>query len=247
MILILLSLPKSKFKLYKMKIKGFIVLALSVAVLATSCTQTGIRSAKVKTAEDSLAYTFGIANYFYYQKDSINIDPILFAKGMIDSKNGKNTIDESMAQGYIMLYMQKKQEAQMQKMYGKNIDEGEKFLAENKKREGVMETTSGLQYEVITAGNGPKATVDQVVKIHYLGTLTDGTKFDSSYDKKEPVDMDLNRVIPGMKEAVLLMPVGSKYKFYIPSELAYGKQGGGPIPPYSTLIFEVELIDIVKK
>lgn len=247
MILILLSLPKSKFKLYKMKIKGFIVLALSVAVLATSCTQTGIRSAKIKTAEDSLAYTFGIANYFYYQKDSINIDPILFAKGMIDSKNGKNTIDESMAQGYIMLYMQKKQEAQMQKMYGKNIDEGEKFLAENKKREGVMETISGLQYEIITEGKGPKPTLDQTVKIHYLGTLTDGTKFDSSYDKKEPVDMDLNRVIPGMKEAVLLMPLGSKYKFYIPSELAYGKQGGGPIPPYSILIFEVELIDIIKK
>jgi len=152
-----------------------------------------------------------------------------------------------MAQGYIMLYMQKKQEAQMQKMYGKNIDEGEKFLAENKKREGVMETTSGLQYEVITAGNGPKATADQIVKINYLGTLIDGTKFDSSYDRNAPADMDLNRVIPGMKEAILLMPVGSKYKFYIPSELGYGKQGGGPIPPYSTLIFEVELIEIVKK
>jgi len=229
-----------------MKIKGLIVLAVAVALFATSCTQSGIRSAKVKTAEDSLAYTFGIANYFYYQKDSLTIDPVLFAKGMMDSKNGKNTIDESMAQGYIMLYMQKKQAEQAKKMYGKNIEAGEKFLSENKKREGVTETTSGLQYEVITMGTGLKAVAGEKVMIHYLGTLIDGTKFDSSYDRNKPAEMDLARIIPGMKEGILLMPIGSKFKFYIPYELGYGERGGGPIPPYSTLIFEVELIEIVK-
>ena len=247
MTLKLLSLTKSKIKSHEMKIKGFIVLAVSVAIFATSCTQTGIRSAKVKTAEDSLSYTFGIYNYSLYQKDSLNIDPILFAKGMMDAKNGKSTIDESMAQGYIMLYMQKKQAVQTKKMYGKNIDASEKFLAENKKREGVKETTSGLQYEIITQGTGANVTADQQVKINYTGTLIDGTKFDSSYDRNEPLTMDLNRVIPGMKEAILLMPIGSKYKFYIPYELAYGENGGGPIPPYSTIIFEVELLDTVKK
>lgn len=230
-----------------MKIKSLIVLALSVATLATSCTQTGIRSAKVKTAEDSLSYTFGIYNYSLYQKDSLNIDPILYAKGMMDAKNGKNTIDESMAQGYIMLYMQKKQAEQSKKLYGKNMDASEKFLAENKTRAGVIETPSGLQYEIISEGKGPKPTVDQQVKIHYTGTLIDGTKFDSSYDRNEPFQMDFNRIIPGMKEAILLMNVGSKYKFYIPYELAYGENGGGPIPPYSTIIFEVELLEIVKK
>jgi len=240
-------LPKSKIKSHEMKIKGFIVLAVSVAVFATSCTQTGIRSAKVKTAEDSLSYTFGIYNYSLYQKDSLNIDPVLFAKGMMDAKNGKSTIDESMAQGYIMLYMQKKQAVQTKKMYGKNIDASEKFLAENKKREGVKETTSGLQYEILTQGTGANVTADQQVKINYTGTLIDGTKFDSSYDRKEPLTMDLNRVIPGMKEAILLMPIGSKYKFYIPYELAYGENGGGPIPPYSTIIFEVELLETVQK
>lgn len=229
-----------------MKIKGFILLMVSVAFLATSCTQTGIRSAKVKTAEDSLSYSFGIYNYFYLQKDSINIDPVLLAKGMVDAKDGKNTIDEAMAQGYIMLYMQKKQEEQMQKMYGSNIDAGEKFLEENKKRAGVTETSSGLQYEVITMGNGPKTTPEQMVKIHYTGSLIDNSKFDSSYDRNEPAEMDLNRIIPGMKEGLLLMPVGSKFKFYIPYELGYGERGGGPIPPYSTLIFEVELLEILK-
>jgi FKBP-type peptidyl-prolyl cis-trans isomerase FklB len=244
----LLSLPKSNFKTYEMKIKGLTLFAVAVAMLATSCTQTGIRSAKVKTTADSLAYTFGVANYFYYQKDSIDIDPILFAKGMIDSKNGKNTIDEQAAQAFIMHYMQKKQADQMRKMYGKNIDASEKFLADNKKREGVKETESGLQYEVITMGNGPVPTTGQKVKIQYTGTFIDGKKFDSSLDHEggKPAEMDLNRVIPGMKEAILLMPVGSKFKFYIPYELAYGERGGGQIEPYSTLVFDVELIEIVK-
>jgi|WetSurMetagenome_2_1015567.scaffolds.fasta_scaffold18881_2 FKBP-type peptidyl-prolyl cis-trans isomerase FklB len=232
-----------------MKIKGLTLLAVAVAMIATSCTQSGIKSAKVKSTEDSLAYTFGIANYFYYQKDSIKIDPVLFAKGMIDAKAGKNTVDESKAQAFIMKYMQKKQQEQMHKMYGKNIDASEKFLAENKKREGVKETESGLQYEVIKMGNGPKPTASQKVRINYTGTLIDGKKFDSSFDHEggKPADMDLNRVIPGMKEAMLLMPVGSKFKFYIPYELAYGEHGGGQIEPYSTLIFEVELLEILDK
>jgi len=231
-----------------MKIKGLVILAVTAAVITTSCnTRSGITSAKVQSPEDSLAYSLGIASYFYYMGDSLNINPVLFAKGMIDAENKKNTLDEQTAQGYVMSYMQNRQAEKMKLQYGKNIEEGEKFLAENKKREGVKETASGLQYEVITMGTGAKPGPEETVKVHYTGTLMDGTKFDSSVDRNEPAVFGVNQVIKGWQEGIQLMPVGSKFKFYIPYELAYGANGTGPIPPYATLIFEVELLDIVKK
>lgn len=231
-----------------MKIKGLVIFAVTAAVIATSCnTESGITGTKVKSAEDSLAYSLGIASYFYYMSDSVDIDPVLFAKGMIDSKNGKNSLDETTAQGYVMTYMQNRQAEKMKTMYSKNIEDGEKFLAENKKREGVQETTSGLQYEVMTMGTGSKPIAEDVVKVHYTGTLMDGTKFDSSLDRGEPAEFGVNQVIQGWQEGIQLMPVGSKFKFYIPYELGYGENGTGPIPPYSTLVFEVELLEIVKK
>ncbi len=233
-----------------MKIKGLVIFAVIAAVIATSCnTQSGISSAKVKSAEDSLAYAYGIATYFYNMSasDSLDMDPVLFAKGMIDSKNGKNTLDETTAQGYVMSYMQNRQAEKMKAMYSKNIDDGEKFLAENKKRDGVQETTSGLQYEVITMGTGDKPAPTDVVRVHYAGTLIDNTTFDSSVDRGEPAEFVVNQVIQGWQEGIQLMPVGSKFKFYIPYELGYGENGTGPIPPYSTLVFEVELLEIVKQ
>jgi FKBP-type peptidyl-prolyl cis-trans isomerase len=231
-----------------MKIKGLVILAVAAAMIVSSCnTKSSVTGTKVKSPEDSLAYALGIANYFYYMTDSIEIDPVLLAKGMLDAKDGKNTLDEQAAQGYVMTYMQKRQADQMKKMYGKNIDEGEKFLAENKKRDGVQETASGLQYEVITMGIGDKPTAVDMVKVHYTGTLLDGTKFDSSLDRGEPAQFGVNQVIQGWQEGIQLMPVGSKFKFYIPYELAYGEQGTGPIPPFSTLTFDVELLEIVKQ
>jgi FKBP-type peptidyl-prolyl cis-trans isomerase len=179
--------------------------------------------------------------------DSVDIDPVLFAKGMLDSKNEKNTLDETTAQGYVMTYMQKRQAEKMQAMYTKNIEEGENFLAENKKREGVQETTSGLQYEVITMGTGAKPVETDMVKVHYTGMLIDSTKFDSSVDRGAPAEFGVNQVIQGWQEGIQLMPVGSKFKFYIPYELGYGENGTGPIPPYSVLVFEVELLEIVKQ
>ena len=124
-------------------------------------------------------------------------------------------------------------------------EEGERFLAENAKREGVQTTASGLQYEVLesTLGQKPKAT--DTVKVHYEGTLIDGTVFDSSYKRGEPISFGLNQVIKGWTEGVQLMSVGSKYKFFIPYQLAYGERGaGGSIPPYAALIFTVELLGI---
>ena len=130
--------------------------------------------------------------------------------------------------------------------YGETKAQGEEFLAANKLREGVITTESGLQYEVIKEGKGPKPTADSKVKVHYHGTLIDGTVFDSSVDRGEPIEFSLNQVIKGWTEGVQLMPVGSKYKFYIPQDLGYGSRAYGQIPPYSTLIFEVELLGIVK-
>lgn len=231
-----------------MKFRTLLIFAVTAAVIATSCnTRSSITGTRVKTAEDSLAYSLGIASYFYYMTDSVKIDPVFFAKGMIDAEKGKNTLDEQAAQGYVMVYMQKRQTERMKKLYGKNIDEGEKFLAENKKREGVQETASGLQYEVIKMGTGPKPGPEDVVKVHYTGTLIDSTKFGSSVDSGTPAELVVNQIMKGWQEGLQLMPVGSKFRLYIPYELGYGENGTGPIPPYSTLIFDVELLDIVKK
>lgn len=129
--------------------------------------------------------------------------------------------------------------------YGETKAEGEKFLQENKLREGVQETASGLQYEVLVQGKGQKPTAESTVKVHYEGTLIDGTIFDSSYQRGEPIEFPLNGVIKGWTEGLQLMPVGSKYKLYIPSELGYGERGAGQsIPPFATLIFTVELLEI---
>jgi FKBP-type peptidyl-prolyl cis-trans isomerase FklB len=129
--------------------------------------------------------------------------------------------------------------------FGEAKAEGEKFLQENALRDEVKTTESGLQYEVIKAGKGPKPTAEQTVKVHYEGTLIDGTVFDSSYQRGEPIEFPLNGVIKGWTEGLQLMPVGSIYKLYIPYELGYGERGaGGSIPPYATLIFKVELLDI---
>ncbi len=126
-----------------------------------------------------------------------------------------------------------------------NKEVEQKFLEQNKKKEGVKTTESGLQYEIIKQGTGPVPTIVDEVTVHYHGTLMDGTVFDSSVERSEPMTFPVTSVIPGMQEAVLMMPVGSKWKLYVPSDLAYGETGaGGVIDPYSPLIFEVELIEI---
>lgn len=145
-----------------------------------------------------------------------------------------------------MKTLQAKRVAEQKAAADKNKKEGEAFLAANKSKPGVKTTASGLQYMVEKEGTGAKPKATDTVKVNYLGTKIDGTKFDSSYDRGQPAEFGLNQVIPGWSEGVQLMKVGSKYTFWIPAELAYGESGGGPIPANAMLTFEVELLDIVK-
>lgn len=163
--------------------------------------------------------------------------------GLKSSKLGMTSKD---AQAYLQKTMMARQAEKMEKQFGPNKTAGELFLKENAKKAGVVTTASGLQYEVITKGNGPIPTETDRVKVNYHGTLIDGTVFDSSVERKEPVVFGVNQVIKGWTEALKLMPVGSKYKIYVPQQLAYGSQNQGKIKPFSTLIFEVELISIEK-
>lgn len=146
-----------------------------------------------------------------------------------------------------MAGQEEKRAAQMKAGGDKARESGAKFLADNGKREGVTQTASGLQYEVLTKADGPKPAVTDTVSVHYRGTLLNGTEFDSSYKRGEPATFPLQGVIKGWTEALQLMPVGSKWKLFIPSELAYGERGAGSdIGPNETLVFEVELLGIVK-
>lgn len=178
---------------------------------------------------------------------SLTVDIKLIKQGLINGMKGSNiqmTAEE--AQLYLNTTMQKLQEKRMQEQNGPNKAAGEVFLKENAKKAGVVTTASGLQYEVIKKGTGALPTDTSRVKVHYHGTLIDGTVFDSSVDRGEPAVFGVNQVIKGWTEALKLMPVGSKYKLYIPQELAYGGQDQGAIKPFSVLIFDVELLSIEK-
>lgn len=174
------------------------------------------------------------------------VNPDAVAKGLLDALNSVENpfTDDQMQEAFeeINNRMQAKQAEQAKGL----AVEGEAFLAENAKKAGIVTTASGLQYEVITQGTGEKPTATSKVKTHYHGTLIDGTVFDSSVDRGQPIDFPVNGVIAGWTEALQLMPVGSKYRLYIPYQLAYGERGAGAsIKPFSALIFDVELIDIV--
>lgn len=141
--------------------------------------------------------------------------------------------------------IRERMQAEAQRKAEAAAGEGKAFLAENAKREGVTTLTSGLQYEVLTAGEGAKPTADDQVRTHYHGTLVDGTVFDSSYQRGQPAEFPVGGVIAGWTEALQLMGVGSKWRLYVPSELAYGAQGVGSIPPHSVLVFDVELLAVL--
>ena len=237
-----------------MKIRGLIVLTGVIALMLGSCGKSSLKNVKLNSKEDSLSYAFGIVNYNALTTDSLLLDPMIVAKAMIDGKEGKPKMADDVARSYIMVVINKREALKAAKkaetdkvQYKDYIDQNEAFLAKNKDKAGVTTTASGLQYEVIKMGTGPKPTAQNTVKVHYVGTLIDGKEFDSSVKRNEPATFPVSGVIPGWTEALQLMPVGSKFKLYLPSKIAYGATGAGEIiKPYSTLVFEVELLEIVK-
>ncbi|WP_297099348.1 FKBP-type peptidyl-prolyl cis-trans isomerase [uncultured Draconibacterium sp.] len=227
------------------------VFVVALIVAATSCQQGGPAAVKLETSADSVSYAIGVlvgANNKQQLETApgsseMNIEAMA-AAFRLASLGEEVEIAEEDANAIVQNFFRQAADRESQA----NLEEGNKFLEENKAREGVTTTESGLQYEVLTEGTGAKPTATDRVRVHYHGTLIDGTVFDSSVDRGEPAVFGVNQVIPGWTEALQLMPVGSKWKVFIPSDLAYGPRGAGAdIGPNSALIFEVELLEIVKE
>ncbi len=206
----------------------------------------------LKTQKDKVSYAIGMSVAKNLQRQSVDVDPAIVARGLKDAMaGGKTLLTEQEAQS-VLTEMQaearKKQEEKMQAAGEANKKEGDAFLAANKTKEGVVTLPSGLQYKILKEGTGPKPTATDSVVCNYRGTLINGTEFDSSYKRGQPATFPVNGVIKGWTEALQLMPVGSKWQLFVPPDLAYGKRGAGQdIGPDSTLIFEVELMSIQPK
>jgi FKBP-type peptidyl-prolyl cis-trans isomerase FklB len=203
----------------------------------------------LKNKKDKVSYSMGINIGTNLKKESIDVNPEALSRGIKDALSGSKPLMTEQEINETMTDFQKeliaKQQARLKELGEKNKKEGEAFLAENKKKEGVVTLPSGLQYKVIKEGNGKIPKLTDTVTIHYRGTLIDGTEFDSSYGRGQPVTFPVKGIIPGFSEAVQLMKVGSKWQLFIPSNLAYGEKGAGNgIGPNTTLIFEVELLSI---
>jgi FKBP-type peptidyl-prolyl cis-trans isomerase FklB len=213
---------------------------------STDASKPMTSTAALRTTTDSLSYAIGlsVAN-FYKQYNITNINTVLVTRAINDvTKKGKLLMDDQQAQTCVTNYVMK---SKSEKASGAK-KQGQEFLAANKTKPGVIALPSGLQYSIIKEGTGPKPAVTDVVRVHYHGTLINGKVFDSSIERGQPVELALNNVIAGWTEALQLMSVGSKWKLYVPSELGYGDQSpGDAIPAGSTLIFDVELLNIVKQ
>lgn len=227
--------------------KGLIILSAGLLFSGTTMSQ-GTAQKKISNKVDSVSYLVGMNIGASILKDfsEANVEILLMAiQDMMTGKPPKvndqsNTITNS--------YFQSKAQATAEKQGGKQKADGEKFMADNKKKPNIKVTASGLQYEIMTEGTGDKPTAMSKVKVHYHGTTPDGRVFDSSVDRGEPIEFGLNQVIKGWTEGLQLMQIGGKYKFYIPQELAYGAnpQPGSIIEPFMPLVFEVELLGISK-
>lgn len=231
--------------------KFAIAIALILTFIACS-NESQSQKIEMKTQLDSVAYSIGWSIGENISRDSLELNTAIIKKAMDDVIAGDSgALSSSQREEVMRAFSQVMQERAQQKeaeAKNKNIEEGKKFLEANKSKEGVKVTESGLQYKVVSQGNGPKpAGPTAKVKVHYTGKLLNGDVFDSSVERGEPAEFALNQVIKGWTEGLQLMNVGSKYIFWIPSDLAYGERQAGPkIAPNSTLMFEVELLEIVE-
>lgn len=202
------------------------------------------KPAAAMSSTDSLSYSIGVQVAEFYKRQGVEkVNTELIQKAFNDVLNDKPLL---ISEEECTMNIQQKLQQFMTKKISAAKEEGNKFLEENKKRPGVITLPSGLQYEIITKGTGPIPTLKDTVSANYIGTLINGTEFDNSYKRGEPLTIPVSGVIRGWTEALQLMPVGSKWKLFIPSDLAYGDRGaGGAIPGGAALIFEIELLDIV--
>jgi len=222
-----------------------------MALLLASCGNDVPSVKELKTQKDSVSYAIGAQIGQNFKTQSVEVDPSVLAAAINDVTSGKKLLlTEEQSQAIMMAYqtqLMAKQEEKRKADGEKQKEAGQKFLAENKSKAGVQTTATGLQYKVIKMGTGPKPLATDKVKCHYKGTLIDGKQFDSSIDRGEPAVFPVTGVIPGWTEVLQLMPVGSKWQVFIPSELGYAERGAGEdIGPNATLIFEIELISIEK-
>lgn len=223
---------------------------LTATLLISGCSKpAGEGKLELKNFTDRVSYMLGTDIGSSMQTSKIEINPAVVGRGLADSYQGKTLLlDEAELEKIKQEFTQKLQQdyaTRLKDSAAKNQAEGEAFLAENKNKPGVVVTDSGLQYQVLSEGKGPKPGPNAMVKVHYRGTLLNGTEFDSSYQRGEPVTLKMDAVIPGWTEALKLMHVGGKYKLFVPANLAYGeREVGEQIGPNSTLIFEVELLGI---
>ena len=202
-------------------------------------------SAKLKTLQDSVSYAVGLDVFQNLSKNmgDFPIDWNIFVKAVNDAAKEKPGYTQEQMQTVFQSYQNEMQRLYNEKL-DKNLAEGRKFLEENKNDKSVFVTESGLQYKVVKEGTGKRPEAGGTVTCHYTGTLIDGTKFDSSFDRNQPLTISLNQVIKGWSEGLQLMREGSVYKLYIPNELAYGQQQAGIIPPGAAIVFEVELVKV---
>jgi len=221
--------------------KHFVVIFAALALVTSIVAQE--KKTPLKDQKDKSSYAIGLNIGMNFNKQKIAINPDVFVAGVKDGLAGKPQMTEAEVRE-TMTNLEKDMESKQKEASQKNASDGEKFLAENKKKEGVKTTASGLQYKVIKEGTGPQPKATDTVTVNYRGTLIDGTEFDSSYKRGQPATFPLNAVIKGWTEGLQLMKVGSKYQIFIPASLGYGERGAGAdIGPNSTLIFEVELMD----
>lgn len=227
--------------------KGLIILGAGLLLSSTAMAQVQTQK-KITNKVDSISYLVGLNIGASILKDFSEANVEILLAAIQDVITGKPPKCNDQSNTIMNTYFQSKAQALAEKQNGEQKAEGEKFLADNKKKPTVKVTASGLQYEVITEGTGEKPTATSKVKVHYHGTTPDGRIFDSSVDRGEPIEFGLNQVIKGWTEGLQLMKVGGKYKFYIPQELAYGAnpQPGSIIEPFMPLVFEVELLGISK-
>ncbi len=227
------------------RVTAFVIAGL---LILSSCNSgTKFTNAKLKNRDDSASYYLGI-NYGGGIKQA-NLDSLFnygaFMKGINDAVNPDSTpVSQMEVQEFLNSYFADLQADQMKKQYEGHMKENKAFMEDNAKKDSVVSLPSGLQYIVLKEGKGAKPTINDRIRVHYTGKLIDGTIFDSSYQRNEPAEFIVGQVIPGWVEGLQLMSVGSKWRLFIPEDLAYGSRAQGSIKPFSTLIFDVELLAI---